>query len=284
MHSPVPLARFCVVTPNFNMAGYLAETIESVLANLGPDDQYFVVDGGSTDGSIEVLKQYEGRISGWVSEPDRGYSDAVAKGFEMGPSQFQCWIACGDLLLPGALDLARSVFESTNADMIYGDDVYIDEQGMVLQITSGQIHNLAGMMLWGGWTPLQDACFWKTDLYTQIGGINPNVRYAADYDLFLRISLNGMCCYTPHVFSAFRRHDGQTSEKFRAAYKREKSAASKRAVESMPKGAVSRWSRIYCWLFPKFRARMRFINVKRVKPARLGQPVHECRAALSSNF
>ena len=89
MHHALPRPGFCVVTPNFNMAGYLAETIDSVLANLGPDDRYFVVDGGSTDGSLDILKQYEGRISGWVSEPDRGYADAVAKGFAMASSQCQ---------------------------------------------------------------------------------------------------------------------------------------------------------------------------------------------------
>ena len=109
-------AAICVVTPNFNMAPYLAETIESVLMNLAPGDQYFVVDGGSTDGSLDILKQYEGRISGWVSESDRGYADAVAKGFAMGAGKYQCWIACGDLFLTGALDLARTVLEQTGAE------------------------------------------------------------------------------------------------------------------------------------------------------------------------
>src|SRR5690349_9260962 len=123
---------FCVVTPNFNMADYLVETIESVLVNLGPNDQYYVVDGGSTDGSLDILKKYEGRISGWISEPDRGYADAVAKGFGMGHGQYQCWIACGDLLLPGALRLAVSVLDETGADMIHGDDFYIDEQSRLL--------------------------------------------------------------------------------------------------------------------------------------------------------
>jgi len=280
----LPRPGFCVVTPNFNMASYLAETIESVLINLGPDDQYFVVDGGSTDGSVDILKHYEGRISGWISEPDRGYADAVAKGFAMGSSQYQCWIACGDLFLPGALNLARSVLMQTGADMIYGDDFYIDEHGKVIQITNGHVDNLAEMMLYGGWTPLQDACFWKSSLYAQIGGINPGIRYAADYDLFLRMAMQGHCSYTPHVFSAFRRHGGQTSERFRAAYKAEKVASARQASKSIAIDTAPAWRRAYCWLYPKLRARITARSIKHLQAANLGRSVHECPAALSHNY
>jgi len=275
---------FCVVTPNFNMASYLAETIESVLINMGPDDQYFVVDGGSTDGSVDILKHYEGRISGWISEPDRGYADAVAKGFAMGSSQYQCWIACGDLFLPSALNLARSILIQTGADMIYGDDFYIDEHGKLLQITNGQIDHLGEMMLYGGWTPLQDACFWTTDLYERIGGMNPEIRYAADYDLFLRMAMLGRCSYTPHVFSAFRRHEGQTSERYREAYKKEKLAAACAAKSMISKNPIPQWSEAYYWLYPKFRARIRAMNIKPIKAVNLGREAQNCHASLSSHY
>lgn len=273
-----------MVTPNFNMVRHLAETIESVLANLEPEDEYFVVDGGSTDGSLEVIKRYEHRISGWLSEPDRGYAEAVSKGFAMGNSQFQCWIACGDLYLPGALQLARSILEKSRSDLIYADDFYIDEYGKILQITNGQIDSLAQMMLFGGWTPLQDACFWRSEFYSQIGGINPEIRYAADYDLFLRMAMQGRCIYTPHVFSAFRRHEGQTSERYRAAYKKEKVAAANLASAVMSKRPISRLSKAYYWLYPKFRARISASNVKPIKGVNLGRSVLECRATLSSSY
>ena len=284
MHATPSGPGFCVVTPNFNMAGYLSETIESALMNLGPNDRYFVVDGGSTDGSLDILRKYEGRISGWVSEPDSGYADAVSKGFDMVPSHYQCWIACGDVLLPGALHLARSILEQTGAEMIYGDDFYIDENGKLLQVTNGDIDNLAEMMLFGGWTPLQDACFWKTDLYTKVGGINPSIRYAADYDLFLRMSMLGRCIYTPHVFSAFRRHEGQTSERFRATYKAEKLAAANSVSAVMNKKPIPMWSKAYYWLYPKFRARISARNVKPIKGVNLGRLVHECQASFSSSY
>jgi glycosyltransferase involved in cell wall biosynthesis len=261
------------------MARYLPETIESVLANLGPNDRYFVVDGGSTDDSLRVLASYADRISGWVSEPDRGYADAVAKGFAMARTEYQCWIACGDLLLPGALDLARSVLVQTGAEMIFGDDFYIDEQGRILRISNGGASNLAAMMLHGAWTPLQDACFWRSDLYRQVGGIDAGIRYAADYDLFLRMALQGCCAYTPHVFSAFRRHDGQTSQKHRLAYRTEKLAA-RAAVACM--AAASRASvlaRPYYWLYPRLRARL--ASAKALPPHVLGGRVLEYRATAS---
>ena len=279
-----PSSGFCVVTPNFNMADYLVETIESVLVNLGPDDQYYVIDGGSSDGSTDILKKYEGRISGWVSEPDRGYADAVAKGFGMARSQYQCWIACGDLLLPGALRLARSELNETGVDMIHGDDFYIDEQSKLLQINNGGISNLAEMMLYGGWTPLQDACFWRADLYSKIGGIDPTIRYAADYDLFLRMAMSGRCVYTPHVFSAFRRHGGQTSERYRAEYKAEKVAAAKLAAASTIGKSEPIWGKVLYWLYPKIRARITSLHVKPMQAVNLGRMARGCEAALSSSF
>jgi len=125
---PATDRRFCVVTPNFNMGRYLPETIDSVLANLRPGDEYHVIDGGSTDNSLDVLRSYGDRLTGWISEPDRSYADAVAKGFRRSTNELQCWIACGDLMLKGALDNARELIALENADMIFGDDLYVDEE------------------------------------------------------------------------------------------------------------------------------------------------------------
>ena len=107
-------------------------------------------------------------------------------------------------------------------DFIFGDDLHIDEQGNVLNVSTGKVNSLKMMMAIGGWTPLQDACFWKAKLYNKIGGLNVNKKYAADYDLFLRMSLAGNCNYTPNLFSAFRRHDGQTSHKYKRQYEFER--------------------------------------------------------------
>jgi len=213
---------FAVVTPNFNMGQYLARTIESVIRNLRPGDQYFVIDGGSTDNSVEIIRSYEKHLTGWVSEPDKGYADAIAKGFQRSSSEYMCWINCGDLLLDGAIDEARRYLTESGADMIFGDDFYIDEADQVISRSSGRVGLLRNMMLFGGWTPLQDACFWKRSLYESIRGVDTRLKYAADYDLFLRMSVVGVCKYVPVVFSTYRKHEGQKGVQGRLAYKRER--------------------------------------------------------------
>lgn len=252
---------FTVVTPNYNMGSYLEETIESVLANLKPGDEYFIIDGGSTDESVEVIRRYEGRITGWVSEKDRGYADALAKGFHRSTAEYQCWINSGDLLLPGALDEARLRLAGTDAEMVFGDDLYIEEGGRVLQVTNGQVDDLAAMMLYGGWTPLQDACYWRRGLYEKVGGIDVSQRYAADYDLFLRMSLHGKCRYVPVVFSAFRRHDGQTSSRHAKGYQQERLLCRQRELNIYARQTRHRAIfLISYWFILRWRARMQGKN------------------------
>jgi glycosyltransferase involved in cell wall biosynthesis len=202
--------RISVVTPSFNLGAYLEDTIKSVIANLGPGDEYFVIDGGSTDGGVDIIRRYESHITGWVSERDAGYADALAKGFERATGDIMCWINAGDMYLSGALDAARQLFAG-DLDMIFGDDFYIDEGNRVLSYSRGWVPDLRLATLYGGWTPLQDACFWRRGLYQSIGGIDRSLRYAADYDLFLRMALAGRTGYVPIAFSAFRRHAGQKS-------------------------------------------------------------------------
>lgn len=222
--------RISVVTPSFNLQPYFAPTLDSVCANLRPGDEYFVIDGGSTDGSVDVIRRYAGRLTGWVSEPDRGYADALAKGFARATGDVLCWINAGDLLLAGALDAARDALASTGSDMIFGDDFYIDEAGKVISFSRGYVRDLRAAMLFGGWTPLQDACFWRRSLYDRVGGLDPALRYAADYDLFLRFATGGTTTYVPKTFSAFRRHDRQKSIAGVVAYRAERAAARRRQL------------------------------------------------------
>lgn len=250
-------ANFTIVTPNYNMGEYLAETIESVLVNLRPGDEYFIIDGGSTDSSLEVIRKYESRITGWVSGPDKGYADALYKGFNLAGGEYLCWINCGDLLLEGTLERARELFDSRDADMIFGDDYYIDEAGKVIFRSCGKVHSLQNMMLYGGWTPLQDACFWKRDLYNQVGGLDVSLKYAADYDLFLRMSMAGRCDYVSFVFSAFRRHEGQKSIHGQLEYKRERYQCRAVAMgKSRRHLMVRRFLALYYWFAVRIRSRV----------------------------
>lgn len=221
--------RISVVTPSFNMAPYLEDTINSVVSNLREGDEYFIIDGGSTDGSLEIVRRYERQITGWVSEPDHGYADAIGKGFDRATGDILCWINAGDLYLSGALDAARQQLID-DLDMIFGDDFYIDQDSKVLAYSRGWVPNLRAATLFGTWTPLQDACFWRGDLYRKIGGIDRSLKFAADYDLFLRMALAGRTSYVPMAFSAFRRHQGQKSISGALPYKKEKFACRHREL------------------------------------------------------
>jgi glycosyltransferase involved in cell wall biosynthesis len=270
---------FSVVTINYNMGRYLSETIESVLQNLREGDEYIVVDGGSTDNSVEVIRSYEKHLALWISEPDNGYADALAKGFALSRGEFLCWINSGDLLLMRALSNARNILEESKIDFLFGDDFYFDEEGRVIGFSKGHVSSLKNMMLFGGWTPLQDACFWKRSLYEHVGGINRDLEYAADYDLFLRFTLNGTSKYVPLAFSAFRKHEGQKSTSWGARYEKERERCRSRELEGLG------WKRTrivalecYYWAFVRLRERV----VRKTWRAKgiAGTPVHsvKCQA------
>jgi glycosyltransferase involved in cell wall biosynthesis len=243
--SPV---RISVVTPSLNMAPYLEDTIKSVIENLKAGDEYFVIDGGSTDGSTDIIRRHEDRITGWVSASDAGYADALAKGFARASGDILCWINAGDMYLAGALDAARKRM-TEDLDMIFGDDFYIDEANKILAYSRGWVPDLRIAMLYGGWTPLQDACFWRRDLYQKIGGVDRSLRFAADYDLFLRMALAGRTGYVPLTFSAFRRHAGQKSISGSAAYEDERKQVRAREIDarrsaSLPKALYRGFNRV----------------------------------------
>jgi len=266
---------FSVVTPNLNMGHYLEGTILSVLKNLKEGDEYFIIDGGSTDNSLEIIKKYERYLSGWISETDDGYAHAVAKGFSRSNNPFQCWINSGDFILQGGLDKARLILTETESDLIFGDDIYINEKDYIIQITNGEARNLKLAMLNGGWTPLQDACFWRASLYQKVGGIDIALKYAADYDLFLRMSIAGRACYSPHIYSAFRKHTEQKSIKYKAEYKIEREGSRARELKGVYAGKLlSRWMiSSYYWI--KIRWRVRIKRKKIDLPGLIGRHITE---------
>ena len=200
---------FSIITPNYNMGKYLEKTILSVLDNLEKGDEYIIVDGNSTDNSIEIINRYLDRII-LIRENDEGYSDAINKGFSIANNQYYCWINSGDLLLKGSIDKARVLLDE-EYDLVYGNDVHIDEGDKIISYSYGKVYNFYNLMLFSGWTPLQDACFWNANIYRKINGIDKKYRFAADFDFFLRLSKNAKIHYTNTFFSAFRKHDGQKS-------------------------------------------------------------------------
>lgn len=260
------------------MGRYLSETIESVLCNLRPGDEYFIIDGGSTDDSVEIIRRYESRISGWVSELDKGYADAIAKGFNRGSGELLAWINSSDLLLPGALDCARRFLRRPDVEMVFGDDYYIAEDSTVLFRSYGGTRSLRNMMLYGGWTPLQDACFWRRSLYERVGGINPDTKCAADFELFLKFALAGNCIYAPAAFSTYRRHAGQVSISGARHYREERRAIL-RQVRERNRSSVFLGAAYYVWLRMRSRIFQRYWNSRLHRGRRISEMRVDCPLA-----
>lgn len=261
------------------MGSYLESTMESVLKNLSPGDEYFVIDGGSTDDSVNIIRSFESKLSGWVSESDSGYADALGKGFNMGSNSLMCWINSGDLMLQGSLDKVRQILSQGDVDFIFGDDFLISESSCVVQVSNGFVRDLQSIMLFGGWTPLQDACYWSRDLYQKVGGINTKLKYAADYDLFLRMSIYGRLRYIPMVFSAFRRHAGQISIANVVGYRAERMESRRFQLSKLPNKPNIFLFNFYYWF--KVRWRAHFQSKKKKLSFLIGSSVLEifCQSA-----
>lgn len=231
--------------------------MESVIRNLRPRDEYFVIDGGSTDRSVELIRRHAAHLTGWVSEPDQGYADALAKGFERASGDILCWVNASDVLLPGALDAVRATFLKYDVDMIYGDVLNIDEQSRVLHTSKGGFPCLKYYMLYGGGAPWQIGCFWRREAYEAVGGIRGDMRLAADYEFFLRLSLSRSVCYIPTTFGAHRQHGNQLSVAQAREYKQEKMAARRRTIKRLRQNSLTQFALASIfWPYARTRARL----------------------------
>ena len=203
--------RITVVTPSFNQAMFLEETIRSVLSQHYPNLEYVIMDGGSTDGSVDIIKKYETELAYWTSGKDTGASDAIAKGFERATGTILAYLNSDDVYLPGALQAVAAALSDAQVDVAYGNLNWIDAKGNILGEQRQTPFTKLGY-LFAGSTLQQPATFWKRDLYLKCGGMTPSFRFAFDTDLFFRFALNGARFKHINQFVAsFRIHSGSKS-------------------------------------------------------------------------
>ena len=204
-------ARISIVTPSFNSIHFLEETLRSVLLQGYPDLEYIIIDGGSTDGAVDIIRKYEKWITYWVSEKDRGYADAVNKGFARATGDIRAWLPASDLYFPSALLTANRYLGKRQTDFIFGRPCRIDEDNQILRVSPLIAHSLRQISLYALSNPCQPATFWLTEIHKQAGQLNTNLRYAADSEWFLRISLFARSKGVPETLCYIRQHDGQLS-------------------------------------------------------------------------
>lgn len=187
-----PLPRISIITPSYNQADFIESTILSVLEQEYPALEYIVIDGGSTDGSLDILRKYEDRLT-WISEPDRGQAQAINKGLARATGEVVAFLNSDDVYAPGALQAVGAYYAShPEAQWVTGRCIIIDEGGYEMRraITAYK-HFWLGFRSYGVLQILnyisQPATFWRRSLLEEIGNLNEDLRFTMDYEYWLRI-------------------------------------------------------------------------------------------------
>jgi len=194
-----------IVTPSYNQGKYLEQTIQSVLGQDYARIEYIVVDGTSTDNSIEIIKKHADRLAGWVSEKDSGQGEAINKGLARAQGDIVAWLNSDDYYLPGTISAAVKVFEE-NPDvvMVYGDMLAVDEHGQtinVLKYKQLSFQDLLCFQIIG-----QPSVFFRREVLEQTGELDTTFHFLLDHHLWIRIAQQGRILHVPRLWSAARYH------------------------------------------------------------------------------
>lgn len=194
-----------IITPSFNQARYLEQTLQSVLEQDYPNIEYLVVDGASTDGSVEIIKKYADKLFWWVSEKDSGQADAINKGLARAKGEIVAWLNSDDYYLPGAVSSAVKVFEENpEAVLVYGNMLAVDEKGKpfnTLTYKQLSLQDLLCFQIIG-----QPAVFFRRDVLEKTGLLDSTFHFLLDHHLWIRIAHHGKILHVNQTWAAARYH------------------------------------------------------------------------------
>lgn len=183
--------KITIVTPSFNQEKYLEQTILSVIEQNYPNLEYIIIDGGSTDNSVEIIRKYESKLAYWVSEKDKGLYDGIQKGFERSTGEIMAWINSDDVYHRKSLFAVAGIFkEYPSVDWIMGKNSWYDEEGCTLSLKYNPMHES-----WSKWRLFndkdnhiqQESVFWRRSLWQKAGSfISTKYQLAGDFDLWAR--------------------------------------------------------------------------------------------------
>jgi len=199
------LTTVSIITPSYNQSRYLEQTIRSVLEQDYPRLEYFVMDGGSDDGSVEIIKKYADKLSGWVSEKDQGQADAINKGLKRAGGEIVAWLNSDDYYLPGAISHAVKSFQQhPEAGLVYGNVLSVDSQGKTFNLQTFQPYNLDDLMAFH--IISQPAVFMRRSILEQAGLLDLSYHLLLDHQLWLRIARLAPMIYISETLAAARYH------------------------------------------------------------------------------
>jgi len=195
-----------IITPSYNQASYLEETIFSILNQSYDNIEYIIMDGASIDNSVEIIKKYGRKIAHWESVKDHGQTDAINKGFALAKGEILAWLNSDDTLMPNAVQAAVNFLgDHTNIGLVYGDANYIDVNGRIIGKFPAAQTDLKRLRRGYVHIP-QQASFFRKTIWDQVGPLDPDFYFAMDYDLWVRIAAVSKIFYVPETWANFRLH------------------------------------------------------------------------------
>jgi glycosyltransferase involved in cell wall biosynthesis len=209
-----------IITPSYNQGSFLEQTMLSVLEQDYPRIEYIVVDGGSTDRSVEVIRKYADRLAYWISEPDSGQAEAINKGFARANGEIVAWLNSDDYYMHNTVSVAVRCFEQ-NPDvvMVYGDMLAVDGEGQTINILKYKqltLEDLLCFQIVG-----QPSVFFRRSALEKTGWLEPSFHYMLDHHLWIRLAQQGRILHVPQVWSAARYHPGAKNRAKAAEFGRE---------------------------------------------------------------
>lgn len=241
--------KISIVTPSFNQAEYLEQTILSVIDQNYPNLEYIIIDGGSADKSIEVIKKHENKLSYWISENDNGLYNALQKGFQKTTGEIMGWINSDDLLIRKSLFTLADIFTNNKkVDWIQGHPCVVDELGRIIyqrvQRSSKFPFYLKDYRKDGIFIQ-QESTFWRRNLWEESGGyISEKYKYAGDFELWMRFFENANQYITRALIGSFRKRKDQISEKYYSCYLNECDNIVNKYLERLPRNEIEILNRI----------------------------------------
>ena len=198
-----------LITPSFNQGRFLEETIRSVLLQGYPNLEYIIIDGMSTDGSVEIIKKYAGQLSYWASEPDKGHADAVNKGWRIAKGEFVAWLNSDDFLYPHSLETTVAALEKDpDIQVCYGDVARVDERSQPCDrdFEGGDFTLKDMLVFWKNPVP-QPGFLMRRSVIDRIGLLDESYSFAFDFEYWMRMAVHDMKGkYIPQRLAAFRMH------------------------------------------------------------------------------
>jgi glycosyltransferase involved in cell wall biosynthesis len=213
--------KISVVTPSYNQAEFLERTIKSVLDQNYSCLEYIIIDGGSTDGSVDIIKRYANQLAYWVSEKDKGQTNAINKGFSRATGDVVAWLNSDDEYCPGSLEtVARTFMSNKSLNFVFGDRLTIDKDGKILRKDRHCRYCFMALIVLG-FIFSQPACFWKRELFDKYGLLDESKRCCMDYEFFCRIGRGLKAKHVRQFFAKYRSHGESKSSTMGDILKRE---------------------------------------------------------------